>query len=65
LHYKSGALNLMDYLRNISELKSIYFFTNAHSTPFYSHLHKNIKMEFLTSDAFDKFSQKGGLHDFE
>ena len=55
----------MDHLRNISELKSIYFFTNAHSTPFYSHLHKNIKMEFLTSDAFDKFSQKGGLHDFE
>ena len=55
----------MDHLRNVYDLKSIHFFTHSHSTPFYSHIHKNIKMEFLTSDVFERLEEKGGLHDFK
>ncbi len=42
--FRSGALDLMDRLIIIP---------NSHTTPFYSHLHKNIKMEFLTSDVYE------------
>ena len=39
--YKVGALNAMDQLRsNPKEVKSIYFLTNCHATPFYSHIHR-------------------------
>ena len=51
--FRSGALDLMDRLIIIPNLDSVYFFTFSHTTPFYSHLHKNIKMEFLTSDVYE------------
>lgn len=44
--YQIGALPLMDYLRTKKNSESIYFFTNCHATPFYSHIHKNITMDF-------------------
>ncbi len=48
--YRVGSLPVMDELRTIpeDELRSVYFITDCHATPFYSHLHRNIPMAFPT-----------------
>jgi len=47
--YRIGSLPVMDELRSISsqELKSVYFLTGCHSTPFYSHIHRYLLSDFL------------------
>eukprot|EP00831_Metopus_contortus_P019573 TRINITY_DN18507_c0_g1_i2.p1 TRINITY_DN18507_c0_g1~~TRINITY_DN18507_c0_g1_i2.p1 ORF type:complete len:302 (-),score=17.72 TRINITY_DN18507_c0_g1_i2:4-909(-) len=45
--YRVGSLKIMDELRDLGEqVDSVYFFTDCHATPFYSHLHRDIKMDF-------------------
>lgn len=43
---KSGALNVLHDLRHDDKVKSVLFLTECHHTPFYSVVHKNIKMRF-------------------
>lgn len=53
--HQQGPLKVMNYLRN--EVQSIenskidiLYLINCHGTPYYSHLHKNISMRFLTCE---------------
>lgn len=41
-YYRVGSLAVMDTLREIpsEELRGVYFFTDCHATPFYSHIHR-------------------------
>ncbi|CAF0912048.1 unnamed protein product [Brachionus calyciflorus] len=51
--HQRGPISLMYYLRSIDleEGKdSILFLTPCHSTPYYSYLHKNVSMRFLTCE---------------
>ena len=50
--HQRAPIGLMDYLRNneIEKNDSILFLTPCHSTPYYSYLHKNIKINFLTCE---------------
>ncbi|XP_014230783.1 GPI mannosyltransferase 3 isoform X1 [Trichogramma pretiosum] len=53
--HQQGSLQVMDYLRNEIEHRDnsqvdIMFLTTCHSTPYYSHLHKNVSMRFLTCE---------------
>jgi len=46
--HKSGSLRLFDYLRaNSDDISSIVFFTECHQTPYYSFLHKFLKIIFI------------------
>ncbi|OMJ95884.1 hypothetical protein SteCoe_607 [Stentor coeruleus] len=46
LYHQVGPLATMDFLMSQSPTK-IGFFINCHGTPFYSHIHKDIPMDFL------------------
>jgi hypothetical protein len=68
--HQRAPIAVMDHLRNKIETNdSILFLTPCHSTPYYSYLHKNINMTFLTcepnlenlknyKDEADKFFEK-------
>ena len=45
--HQRGTLDLMEKVRTDSSVSSILFLMPCHSTPFYSHIHKNIHMRFL------------------
>ncbi|CAG8762231.1 18257_t:CDS:2, partial [Gigaspora rosea] len=48
-----GVIEVMNYLRDEADkgnIKDIGFLAPCHSTPFYSNLHKNLKMWFLTCE---------------
>ncbi|XP_001600895.2 GPI mannosyltransferase 3 isoform X1 [Nasonia vitripennis] len=53
--YQQGPLKVMNFLRTEIEHRNpsevdIVFLTKCHSTPYYSHLHKNVSMNFLTCE---------------
>ena len=49
--HQRAPIAVMDHLRNKIETNdSILFLTPCHSTPYYSYLHKNISMTFLTCE---------------
>ena len=53
--HQQGALQVMSHLRNEIEIMNasdvdILFLTKCHATPYYSHLHKNVSMRFLTCE---------------
>ena len=52
--HQRGAIDVMNWLRRETQspdrVKSILFLMPCHSTPFYSYLHKNIPMSFLTCE---------------
>jgi phosphatidylinositol glycan class B len=53
--HQRGALKVMEYLRNEIQTNNtsevdILFLTVCHSTPYYSHLHKNVSMRSLTCE---------------
>lgn len=53
--HQSGPIEVMNYLRNeirYSENSQvdILYLINCHGTPYYSHLHKNVSMRFLTCE---------------
>ncbi|XP_034944229.1 GPI mannosyltransferase 3 [Chelonus insularis] len=53
--HQKGTLNIMKHLRNEVHVNGqsnvdIMFMTPCHSTPFYSHLHINVPMRFLTCE---------------
>jgi GPI mannosyltransferase 3 len=45
-YHQAGPLDVIDWIRN-NEVTSVGFFTMCHSTPYYSHVHRNITMDFL------------------
>ncbi|EGR31251.1 plasmid maintenance protein, putative, partial [Ichthyophthirius multifiliis] len=46
-YFQQGSFSIFSELRNrIQNVDSVYFFTECHSTPLYSFLHKNIPMDF-------------------
>jgi phosphatidylinositol glycan class B len=48
LIHQRGTLDVMTFLRsNITDGSSVFFLMPCHSTPYYSHIHRNIQMEFL------------------
>ncbi|ORX74035.1 hypothetical protein DL89DRAFT_264024 [Linderina pennispora] len=49
LVHQRGVVDVMAYLRN-ADAASIGFIMPCHSTPFYSHLHKNTPMWFLSCE---------------
>ena len=53
-NYRSGSLDLMDYVRNNEEIKDLYLFDSHHSFPFYSHVHRNITMDFPSYNAYER-----------
>ena len=53
LMHQQAPISLMHHLRNENVLTfkdSVLFLTPCHSTPYYSFLHKNIPMRFLTCE---------------
>lgn len=46
IFHQVGPLDVTDWLRN-SSANNVGFFINCHGTPFYSHIHRNIPMDFL------------------
>lgn len=54
LIHQRGTLRVMDHLRTLSESSphntSLLFLMPCHSTPLYSHLHKNVTTRFLTCE---------------
>ncbi|CAG8621289.1 8562_t:CDS:2, partial [Racocetra persica] len=51
--HQSGVIEVMDYLRDEADkgnVKNIGFLVPCHSTPFYSNLHRNLEMWFLTCE---------------
>ncbi|XP_058805584.1 GPI mannosyltransferase 3 isoform X1 [Phymastichus coffea] len=61
LHQK-GPLEIMSHLRNDLETMrnsevDILFLTTCHATPYYSHLHRNVSMRFLTCEPNLKSSK--------
>ena len=45
-----GQIDVMDYLGQEADLHSnmsVLFLTPCHATPYYSHIHRDISMEFL------------------
>lgn len=53
--HQQGPLKVMNFLRTEIEHKNpsevnILFLTKCHATPYYSHLHKNVSMNFLTCE---------------
>ncbi|KAF0460341.1 GPI mannosyltransferase 3 [Gigaspora margarita] len=51
--HQSGVIEVMNYLRDEADkgnIKDIGFLAPCHSTPFYSNLHRNLKMWFLTCE---------------
>jgi phosphatidylinositol glycan class B len=48
LVHQRGTLDAMTYLRSdVDENSSVLFLMPCHSTPFYSHVHRRVAMEFL------------------
>ncbi|XP_043468428.1 GPI mannosyltransferase 3-like [Leptopilina heterotoma] len=48
LIHQKGSLNSLEFLRNnLNQGDDILFLTPCHSTPLYSHLHKNVSTRFL------------------
>ncbi|CAG8510353.1 8863_t:CDS:2 [Cetraspora pellucida] len=51
--HQSGVVEVMNYLRDEADkgnVKNIGFLAPCHSTPFYSNLHRNLEMWFLTCE---------------
>lgn len=53
--HQRGPMEVMNYLRGDihyfdNSQVNILYLTNCHGTPYYSHLHKNISMRFLTCE---------------
>lgn len=51
--HQRAPISLMNYLRCVdleAGKESVVFLTPCHSTPFYSYLHKNVNMQFLTCE---------------
>ncbi|KAJ3273333.1 hypothetical protein HDV01_004550 [Terramyces sp. JEL0728] len=52
-YHKSGVLQVVKYLRHqayLGRVKSVLFLMPCHSTPFYSHIHLNIPMRYITCE---------------
>ncbi|KAJ3323239.1 hypothetical protein HDV06_002006 [Boothiomyces sp. JEL0866] len=52
-YHKSGVLQVAKYLRHQAykgRVKSVLFLMPCHSTPFYSHMHLNIPMRYITCE---------------
>jgi len=47
IFHQRGPNVVMSYLRSYDNATSIHFLMPCHSTPFYSHLHRNISMKIL------------------
>ena len=45
-YHQIGALETIDWLR-ANNADNIGFFINCHGTPFYSHIHHNIPIDYL------------------
>ncbi|CAG9332841.1 unnamed protein product [Blepharisma stoltei] len=54
--HQSAPLATTDTLRN-ENLKSVAFWINCHGTPFYSHIHQNIPMDFLHCEPFSDIKE--------
>ncbi|XP_065912466.1 GPI mannosyltransferase 3-like isoform X2 [Dysidea avara] len=57
LIHQRGSLTVMDELRLAIDdypNPSVLFLTPCHSTPFYSHVHRNVSMRILTCTPFEK-----------
>ena len=53
LYHQRGVISVTGYLYNAarqSKTVEIWFLTPCHSTPFYSHVHFNVSMRFLTCE---------------
>ncbi|XP_067130582.1 GPI mannosyltransferase 3 [Centruroides vittatus] len=53
LYHQRGTLDVMDYLSKLAvqnKKMNVLFLMPCHSTPFYSHIHQNITMKFLTCE---------------
>ena len=51
LFHQRGSLDVMEYLHhNLVPGSKVLFLTPCHSTPLYSHLHRNISTRFLTCE---------------
>ena len=53
MFHQRGPISLMSHLRNENVLKqtdSLLFLTPCHSTPYFSYLHRNVSMRFLTCE---------------
>ena len=54
-----GQIDAMHYLADEAKLQpnmNVLFLTPCHATPYYSHIHSNISMEFLDCSPPGKFS---------
>jgi len=53
--YRVGSIPLMDELRTLPEnkLRSVYFLTPCHSTPFYSHIHRYFYALYLSKKKYN------------
>lgn len=64
--HQQGTIKVMDKLATIAtdyktqdgQAAKIFFFTPCHSTPYYSHIHANITMRFLTCEPNFKNQEK-------
>ncbi|KAI5742098.1 hypothetical protein M8J77_003107 [Diaphorina citri] len=50
LFHQVGVLNVMSHLREGNRSQGVLFLMPCHSTPLYSHLHRNITTRFLTCE---------------
>jgi phosphatidylinositol glycan class B len=55
----------MDYLRDEPNLHSAYFFLDCHQTPFYSHVHKEVYLEFPDCHVNGLLSNNSPGRDFK
>ena len=44
---------MIHYIRNHEEVDNIFFYTQPYSHPFYSFIHRNIRMDFVTDIQVD------------
>ena len=64
-NYKCGSLEIMDFIRDNKDINDIYFFDGFHSQPFYSHIHRNITMDFPSYNGYERANNYGDWVSFE
>jgi len=56
---------MVDYIRNNKEIDNVFFYAQPHSFTYYSFIHRPIKMDFISNNAYEKLHHKGDWYEFE
>lgn len=54
LFHQLAPVSVMSYVRGLNESNSLHYLMPCHSTPYFSHVHKNISMKFWDCSPSDE-----------